>query len=159
MNINFVLFSADYVTLKTNSMRLALLTVHTSCLVLFFHYSAAFTTSCTLQKPTLPFTNFEEFLKDGSYSLGMIKASAQIDYFKVSRSNILIYLILDRLRSLQSRTVESYVCSLLPNLYNSGKDIFSKEDLREIRVNNILETGFPHHQRLLLNESLKKGIV
>ena len=150
MYIKFVLSSADHVTLRTNSMRLALLTVHVSSLVLFFHYSAAFTTGCTLQEPTLPFTNFEELLRDGSYRLGMIRASAQMEYFKVSRSNILIYLILDRPRSLQSTTVETYVRYILPTYITHVKIYFSEEDLHEIRVNNILETGFPQHQRLTL---------
>jgi hypothetical protein len=71
-------------------MRLALLTVHASSLILISYYSAAFTTDLTLQDPALPFTNFEEFLKDGSYLLGMMPKSAQMDYFKVSKFNILI---------------------------------------------------------------------
>jgi len=71
-------------------MRLALHTVHFSSLVLFYYYSAAFTTDRTLQEPTLPFTNFEGLLKDGSYPLGMVRAAAEMNYFKVSRFNILI---------------------------------------------------------------------
>jgi hypothetical protein len=70
-------------------MRLALLIVHVSSLVLISYYSAAFITDLTLQDPTLPFTNFEELLKDGSYLLGMMPKSAQMDYFKVSQFNIL----------------------------------------------------------------------
>jgi hypothetical protein len=51
--------------------------------MLFSYYSAAFITDLTLQDPALPFTNFEELLKDGSYMLGMMRTSAQMDYFKV----------------------------------------------------------------------------
>jgi len=71
-------------------MRVAVYTVHISSLVLFSYYSAAFTTDLTLQEPTLPFTNFEGLLKDGTYQLGMSRGSAQLDYFKVSRFSILI---------------------------------------------------------------------
>jgi hypothetical protein len=51
--------------------------------MLLSYYSAAFITDLTLQDPALPFTNFEEFLEDGSYMLGMMRKSAQMDYFKV----------------------------------------------------------------------------
>jgi len=105
-------------------MRLALHTVHFSSLVLFYCYSAAFIADCTLQEPTLPFTNFEGLLKDGSYQLGMMRSSIEMDSFKVSRFSILGDLILNRPRSLQSTSFETYVYCILLNLYNQGDDIF-----------------------------------
>jgi hypothetical protein len=65
-------------------MRLVFVTLYTSSFMLFSYYSAAFITDLTLQDPALPFTNFEEFLEDGSYMLGMTRSSIQMDYFKVS---------------------------------------------------------------------------
>ena len=88
-NYSFVLFSAHHVTHRANSMRLAVYTVHFATLLLFCYYSAVFTADCTFREPKLPFKNFEGLLKDGSYPLGMMQASAEMNYFKVSRFNIL----------------------------------------------------------------------
>jgi hypothetical protein len=51
--------------------------------MLLSYYSAAFITDLTLQEPALPFTTFKELLEDGSYMLGMMRKSAQMDFFKV----------------------------------------------------------------------------
>jgi hypothetical protein len=34
----------------------------------------------------LPFNNFEEFLSDGTYQLGVLAKSAHVSYFKVKSS-------------------------------------------------------------------------
>jgi hypothetical protein len=65
-------------------MRLAFMTLYLSAFMLFSCYSAAFISDLTMQDPALPFTSFEELLKDGSYMLAMVPISAQMDYFRVS---------------------------------------------------------------------------
>jgi hypothetical protein len=81
--------SADNVSPRTSSMRLTFVALYITSYLLLSYYSAAFITDLTLQDPALPFTSFEELLGDKSYMLGMIRKSAQMDYFKVSYPSIL----------------------------------------------------------------------
>jgi hypothetical protein len=69
-------------------MRLTFVALYVTSYLLLSYYSAAFITDLTLQDPALPFTSFEELLQDGSYKLGMIRKSAQMDFFKVSYPSI-----------------------------------------------------------------------
>ncbi|KAJ9579002.1 hypothetical protein L9F63_024890, partial [Diploptera punctata] len=70
---------------KNTSLRLIFATVYLTAYFVLTCFSAAFITQMTLRSPDLPFNNFEEFLKDGTYHLGLLRKSAQMDYFKRSR--------------------------------------------------------------------------
>ena len=66
------------------SLRTLFVTTYLTGMLLLGCYSAGFITNLTLRDPTLPFTDFEGLLKDGTYRLGMALVNEQLDYFRVS---------------------------------------------------------------------------
>ncbi|KAJ9582993.1 hypothetical protein L9F63_022651 [Diploptera punctata] len=70
------------VTDKPTSVRIVFLITYLTATVLLVCFSGSLIGHLTFQQPALPFTNFEEFLQDDTYDLGMIPRSAKLDYFK-----------------------------------------------------------------------------
>ncbi|KAJ9574389.1 hypothetical protein L9F63_012947 [Diploptera punctata] len=66
------------------SGRIMVLVIYLMGVVLYMSYSASLISSIMTRKYVLPFTDFHTFLKDGSYTLGALKGSAELDFFKVS---------------------------------------------------------------------------
>jgi hypothetical protein len=65
-------------------LRLAIITSSLASLTLLFCYNGAFVSDLAVPKDWLPFRTFQQFLKDGSYRLGMMRNTAQSSYFNVS---------------------------------------------------------------------------
>ena len=68
---------------KSTSMRLVVVTSYLTAVIVVASYSAALITHLTLREVELPFNDYKEFLADSTYQLGMMRQSAQMDYFKV----------------------------------------------------------------------------
>ncbi|PSN41923.1 hypothetical protein C0J52_06811, partial [Blattella germanica] len=94
---------------KASSLRLVFATSYLTAYVILACYSAAFITHLTLRKPHLPFQNFEEFLEDGTYRLGMLQKSAQMDYFRQANVKLL--------KEIYQKMIEPYESTL----YTSDK--------------------------------------
>jgi hypothetical protein len=52
-------------------------------IVMFAVYSARFVSEIALPSEWMPFSTFEEFLADGSYTLAAMRNTAQFSYFIV----------------------------------------------------------------------------
>jgi hypothetical protein len=59
-------------------------------MVLFMAYSATFISHLTIRRRELPFRDFQGFLNDGTYKMGVIYGNAQEAYLKVSYIHIII---------------------------------------------------------------------
>jgi hypothetical protein len=69
------------------SSRLVYLTAYFIALVLFVTYSATFISSLAVSRQDLPFSTFEDILKDGTFKIGARAKSSHEDYFKVCKIN------------------------------------------------------------------------
>ncbi|KAJ9597581.1 hypothetical protein L9F63_011582 [Diploptera punctata] len=52
-------------------------------------YSATLISILTIRYQKLPFTSFKEMLEDGTYRLGLLQSSAELDYFEKSNDSLL----------------------------------------------------------------------
>ena len=64
--------------------RIVILTAHVTAVVILTSYSASLIACIVHEKYNLPFTNFQEFINDGTYELEVLANSAELDYFKVN---------------------------------------------------------------------------
>ncbi|XP_023716974.2 probable glutamate receptor [Cryptotermes secundus] len=71
------------------SSRLVYLTAYFIALVLLVTYSATFISSLAVSRQDLPFSTFEDILKDGTLKVGVRGKSSHEDYFKKSSNPIL----------------------------------------------------------------------
>ena len=64
--------------------RLVCLSAHLTAVVLLAAYSATFISFLAVRRSSLPFTTFEEMLNDGTYQLGIMDNSVELNFFDVS---------------------------------------------------------------------------
>lgn len=69
---------------EESPMRLAFLSIFVSSLIIHTAYSASFISFLTLPMFSLPFSNVEGYVADGSYKLIVLKNSSDYDMFNVS---------------------------------------------------------------------------
>ena len=74
------------------SGRLVTTVTHLTALVILAGYSAFIVSYLTQRTPELPFTNFEGFLHDGTYDIGLDPASSLMDFFQVIFSVKVLYI-------------------------------------------------------------------
>ncbi|KAJ9584260.1 hypothetical protein L9F63_021382, partial [Diploptera punctata] len=74
---------------KSASIKVVFMTSYLTAVIIMSSYSAAFITHLTLREIELPFRTFEEFLRDKTYHMGMVPNTAQMDYFKESKVDLL----------------------------------------------------------------------
>ena len=74
------------VTSSHGTGRIFHLTTFITAVLIVTSYSASLVSYVMMTKYTLPFNNFEEFLSDGTYQLGVLAGSAHMSYFKVITS-------------------------------------------------------------------------
>ena len=68
------------------SGRIVHLTTFVTAVLIVTSYTASLVSHVMVTKYKLPFNNFEEFLSDGTYQLGVLAGSAHLSYFKVNIS-------------------------------------------------------------------------
>jgi len=69
---------------KSTSGRIVILTSYMTSMVLMAAYSAFLISSMAVQHHHLPFKDLQGLLHDGSYRLGVLKNSSEINMFEVS---------------------------------------------------------------------------
>ncbi len=75
---------------KSTSGRIVIVLTYMTSLVVLAAYSASLTSSLAVQHHDLPFRDFQGLLNDGSYRLGVMSNSSQLNNFNVRRTkNIL----------------------------------------------------------------------
>ncbi|PSN36620.1 hypothetical protein C0J52_10458, partial [Blattella germanica] len=84
---------------QTFQARLVYLISYLTATVLCVAYTAALISFLNVQKLTLPFTDFETLLEDGSYRLSAPVGSARLSYFQVYIPNCFLQSSPDPLRS------------------------------------------------------------
>ncbi|KAJ4432543.1 hypothetical protein ANN_21166 [Periplaneta americana] len=67
------------------SCRAVYVTAYLAAIFLFLAYSDTFITHLTVRRFAMPFTDFQGFLNDGTYRVGMRDGSAHNNYFKTSK--------------------------------------------------------------------------
>ena len=75
--------SAHSFTTGMLSGRIILMTSYLTAFILISSYCGSLLSYLMVPSFKPPFNNFEEFLNDVSYALGVFPNSAQLDYFKV----------------------------------------------------------------------------
>jgi hypothetical protein len=68
---------------KTTSSRVVYLTAYVTAAVITTSYAATFISFLAVRRYKLPFEDFEGILKDGSYRLGLNRATGHINSFQV----------------------------------------------------------------------------
>jgi hypothetical protein len=68
------------------------LAAYLSAVVLLAAYSATFISFLTVRHSSLPFTTFEDILEDGTFKLGILERSVELNFFDVSVISICIFL-------------------------------------------------------------------
>jgi hypothetical protein len=66
--------------------RIVTLTAYVTSLVIFVAYSASLISSLAVQHRDLPFRDLQGLLYDGSYTLGVLQNSSNLNIFDVSNS-------------------------------------------------------------------------
>jgi hypothetical protein len=89
------------------SSRIIFLTTHLTAVTILTSYSASLISSIMTKVFELPFNNFEELLKAGTYRLAVEPYSSQVMFFKVILflSYILLLLLFFLLQSSQQQTI------------------------------------------------------
>ncbi|KAJ9587754.1 hypothetical protein L9F63_018826 [Diploptera punctata] len=85
---------------RCTSLRLVMVTIYLTAVIVIASYSASFISRLTLREPALPFTDFNEFLQDGSYQLAMLPSTSRLDFLKSSRAELI--------RQVYKKTVAPY---------------------------------------------------
>jgi hypothetical protein len=84
LNIHICLwFTGQPDEVKSTSGRIVMLTLYVTSMVLMAAYSAFLISSLAVQRQHLPFKDFQGLLDDGSYRLGVLKDSSDINIFNV----------------------------------------------------------------------------
>ena len=78
-----IFFKGQSTTPTSIPGRIVSLVVYLLAVIIYMSYSASLISSIMTRKHVLPFTDFEGFLEDGSYTLGAQQSSAELDFFKV----------------------------------------------------------------------------
>jgi len=78
-----VISAGSDVVPRDGSSRTLHLTAYLLSVVLVTSYSGALVSSFASRRATLPFTTFQEFLKDGTYRLGVVANSSIISNMRV----------------------------------------------------------------------------
>jgi hypothetical protein len=71
--------------------RLVCLTAYLAAVVLLAAYSGTFISFLTVRHSSLPFTTFEGILQDGTYKLGILERSVELNFFDVSTDSIYFF--------------------------------------------------------------------
>jgi hypothetical protein len=71
-------------TLESYSSRLAYVTAYVTGLIMMAAYAATFVSLLTVQRFNLPFVDFKDLLKDGTYHLGLTNGSGYMEAFRVN---------------------------------------------------------------------------
>jgi len=66
-------------------MRLAFLSIYASAFIISSTYSASLISYLAITTTSLPFSTLEDYVKDGSYRLIVMKYSAEYDTFDVRK--------------------------------------------------------------------------
>jgi hypothetical protein len=61
-----------------------------AAVVLLAAYSATFISFLAVRHSSLPFTTFEDILEDGTFKLGILERSVELNFFDVSANSICI---------------------------------------------------------------------
>ncbi|PSN50322.1 Ionotropic receptor 134 [Blattella germanica] len=137
---------------KPTSVRCILMTSHLTALVLMVCYSGSLVSHLAMQQPELPFSNFEEFLDDDVYELGMIPMSAKLDYFKKSKQPVLRRIYKKKVSAKESR---------LPKSEAEGvKRICSRDYVHVIASHNLMDVGhLVHCQVTPIPDAFFPGVI
>jgi hypothetical protein len=76
-------------------MRLAFLSIYASAFIISSAYSASLISYLALNTVSLPFSTLEDYVKDGSYRLIVMKYSAEFDVFDVSKISQRSWILID----------------------------------------------------------------
>ncbi|XP_069681206.1 glutamate receptor ionotropic, delta-1-like [Periplaneta americana] len=77
------------ISTKSTPVLLVFVTAYLTAVVLTASYSASFISYLTVRNVNLPFTDFNGFLRDGSYTLTVMRKSAELEFFKNASARVL----------------------------------------------------------------------